>query len=163
MQSELRLILERVAKKDTYTVGKLYIEESDGELRKICDTLEDKDRGLTSRMPIEVLRKQKVFGETAIPVGTYKIDMEQLSPRFGAQPFYKKVCSGKVPRLVDVPGFQGVLIHVGNVAKDTHGCILVGDNLEKGKVLNSKTTFTKVYGILKEAHKEGKSITITIK
>lgn len=159
----IELILDRVAKRESYTIGHLYIIDKNGKEVKFCDTLEDTDRGLTSRMGLLEIRDKKVFGETAIPTGTYDIDMKSPSPRFGAQPFYKKVCSGRVPRLVDVPGYQGVLIHVGNTARNTHGCILVGENKRKGEVINSKETFIKLYNYLKKASSGGDRITITIR
>nr|DAT00299.1 MAG TPA: Protein of unknown function (DUF2778) [Caudoviricetes sp.] len=152
------ILLERIAKNPTYTIGKLYLN---GEY--FCDTLEDPDRGLSSKMSSLEISNKKIHGDTAIPIGKYKIDMNTVSPRFGSQLFYKKVCGGKVPRLVNVPGYQGVLIHVGNEPKDTHGCLLVGKNSVKGKVTESKTTFEKLYKILKEFHIKGEEIFITIK
>lgn len=146
--------LRRVARRDTYTIGRLYI---DGKY--ICDTLEDKDRGLTQDDEIADIKATKVKGQTAIPMGTYRIRLDVVSPRFGNQPFYKSVCGGCVPRLECVPGFDGVLIHVGNTAKDTEGCILVGENKVVGKVVNSKEAFKRVW----EALKGDERIYITIK
>ena len=60
-------------------------------------------------------------------------------------------------------GFSGVLIHVGNTNKDTLGCILVGENTSKGKVLNSTATFHKLMKLLLEAHVKGETIKLTIK
>ncbi|MBF0965215.1 MAG: hypothetical protein HXK17_07625, partial [Alloprevotella sp.] len=88
--------------------------------------------------------------------------MDSVSPRFGRNPYYQKVCGGKLPRLVGVKGFAGVLIHAGNTAADTHGCILVGENKEKGKVVNSRATFEKLYKMMHEAQKKGEEITVTI-
>ena len=95
--------------KDTYTPGTLYI---DGE--RVCDTLEDLDRGLTQDMSIGEIQSKKIYGETAIPKGTYKITLDVVSPKFSQYPFYMEVCKGKIPRLVDVPGYDGVLIHVAD-------------------------------------------------
>jgi hypothetical protein len=69
-------------------------------------------------------------------------------------------CDGYMPRLVNVTGFEGVLIHVGNTAKDTEGCLLVGKNTKVGKVLESRQTFVKLYGVLLEGKSEGIYITI---
>ena len=88
--------------------------------------------------------------------------MDTVSPRFSRQTYYQKVCGGKLPRLVGVKGFAGVLIHAGNTAADTHGCILVGQNKQIGTVLNSRTTFEKLYKMMAQARAKGEEITITI-
>jgi len=108
----MKLLLKRIALKEKYTIGKLYI---DGEF--FSDTLED---------PV---REEKIYGETAIPKGTYKVTIT-LSPRFRRW----------LPLLHDVPNFEGVRIHRGNTPEDTHGCILVGQNKIKGQVVNSAYT-----------------------
>jgi hypothetical protein len=148
--------VRRIAKKETYTIGKMYIDGA-----YVCDTLEDKDRGLTSNMSVAQICGVKIKGETAIPTGRYPVDMKTVSPRFGGRAQYQ-FCKGRLPRLCNTPGYQGVLIHIGNTAKDTEGCILVGENKEKGKVLNSKATFRKVYAKLKAADERGEQIWITI-
>ena len=109
----MKLTLKRIAKRDSYTIGKLYLE---GEY--FCDTLEDRVRDLN--------REKKIPGETAIPAGRYDV-IVNVSPRFKRE----------LPRLLNVPHFDGILIHRGNTAKDSSGCILVGENKELGKVLNS--------------------------
>lgn len=148
----MKLLLRRIAKMEKYTIGKLYI---DGKY--FSDTLEDTDRNLTSTMSKDEIAKVKVYGKTAIPTGTYVVDMNTVSPKFGkrswAQPY-----EGKVPRLQDVPGYEGVLIHPGNTADDTSGCILVGRNKVKGQVVESQNTFHSLMNILKGDN----DITITI-
>lgn len=148
--------LKRIARKDAYTIGKMYVN---GEY--VCDTLEDKDRGLTSNMSVAQICGVKIKGETAIPTGRYLVDMKTVSPRFGGRAQYQ-FCKGRLPRLCNTIGFQGVLIHIGNTAKDTEGCILVGENKERGKVLNSKATFNRLYLRLAIADKRGEQIWITI-
>ena len=152
----MELKLERRFPRDRYTIGKLYI---DGKY--FCDTLEDKDRGLTSNMSVAQICGVKIKGETAIPTGRYLVDMKTVSPRFGGRAQYQ-FCKGRLPRLCNTPGYQGVLIHCGNTAKDTEGCILVGENKERGKVLNSTATFRKVYAKLKAADERSEQIWITI-
>lgn len=152
----MEIKLKRIAKKEAYTIGKMYI---DGEY--ICDTLEDKDRGLTSNMSVAQICGVKVHGETAIPTGRYLVDMKTVSPRFGGRAQYQ-FCKGRLPRLCNTPGYQGVLIHIGNTAKDTDGCILVGENKAVGQVLNSTATFRKVYAKMKSADERGEQIYITI-
>lgn len=148
--------VKRIARRDNYTIGKMYVN---GEY--VCDTLEDTDRGLTSKMSVAQISGMKVHGETAIPTGRYLVDMKTVSPRFGGRAQYK-FCKGRLPRLCNVPGYQGVLIHIGNTAKDTEGCILVGENKAVGQVLNSTATFRKVYAMLKAADERCEQIWITI-
>lgn len=152
----MEIKVKRKWKKEAYTIGKMYI---DGEY--VCDTLEDKDRGLTSNMSVAQICGVKVHGETAIPTGRYLVDMKTVSPRFGGRAQYQ-FCKGRLPRLCNTPGYQGVLIHIGNTAKDTEGCILVGENKAVGQVLNSTATFRKLYPILKAADERGERIWITI-
>lgn len=152
----MEIKVKRIAKKEAYTIGKMYVDGA-----YVCDTLEDKDRGLTSNMSVAQICGVKVHGETAIPTGRYLVDMKTVSPRFGGRAQYQ-FCKGRLPRLCNTPGYQGVLIHIGNTAKDTDGCILVGENKEKGKVLNSKATFNRLYLRLAIADKRGEQIWITI-
>lgn len=151
----MKLLLKRIAKKSTYTIGRLFI---DGVY--FCDTLEDKDRNLSSNMPLDQIKDIKVSDNTAIPTGTYKITLDVVSPKYSKVQWYiQNVNKGKVPRLLNVPGFDGILIHTGNDNSDTSGCILVGENKEVGKVLNSKNTFLKLYKKLLE---DKNNIIITI-
>ena len=108
------LEVKRLYKKDTYTIGDLMV---DG--KKFSDTLEDKVRDLSS--------EKKVYGETAIPAGKYKVVMSMSSK-------FKRV----MPYLENVPQFTGIMIHPGNTPKDTLGCILVGENKKKGQLINSR-------------------------
>lgn len=143
----MEIILNRIAKKDSYTIGKLYI---DGKY--ICDTCEDKDRELTDSMTVEEIKSKKVYGQTAIPTGTYTVSYT-MSNRF------KKM----MPLINDVKGFEGIRIHSGNTAADSLGCILLGENKAVGKVLNSRATCAKVYPLIEAASKKGERITIAIK
>lgn len=143
----MELLLRRIARRDTYTIGNLYI---DGKY--FCDTLEDCDRGLRQDMQAPVIRAKKRQGITAIPTGRYKVTMGVQSPRFSKRAIYA-FCDGYLPRLINVPGYEGVLIHIGNTAKDTDGCILVGRNTQVGKVLESRKTFLQLYDRLLEDKK----------
>lgn len=152
----MNITIKRIFKGDKYAIGKLYVN---GIYE--CDTLEDTDRGLTEDSPLSEIQSKKVYGETAIPTGTYKIDMNTVSPKFKDRS-WAKFCGGKLPRLIDVPGYSGVLIHVGNKPADTLGCILVGDNKIKGQVINSTSTFQELYSLMLKAKVAGEEITITI-
>lgn len=137
----ISLQLKRIAKKPTYTIGKLYLN---GEY--FCDTLEDTDRGLSQVMPLEQIMAKKIKNQTAIPTGTYVIDMNTVSPKYSNFSKYPwaKPYDAKIPRLKAVPGYLGVLIHPGNTNADTSGCILVGENKVVGKVINSQLTWKKL-------------------
>ena len=144
----MRLKVIRETSKDTYTPGKLYIDNE-----YFSDTLEDYDRGLEQNMSIGEIQSKKIYGKTAIPKGTYKVTLDVVSPKFSQYPFYMEVCEGKVPRLVDVPGFEGILIHVADGPKKDkllQGCIGIGERQPDGSLLNGKGTFRKLYERLKE-------------
>lgn len=144
----MELRLKRIARRENYTIGRLYV---DGE--RFCDTIEDKDRGLSQKLPISVNKAKKKQGITAIPVGRYRVTLDIVSPRFSKKTAYQ-FCGGRLPRLINVPAFDGVLIHIGNTARDTEGCILVGENKAVGKVLNSTKTFRALYDVLSKAKDE---------
>lgn len=141
----MELRLRRIARKETYTIGRLYV---DGEY--ICDTVEDRDRGLSQSLPVSVNIAKKRKGMTAIPTGKYRVTLDVQSPKFSKYKSYAW-CDGYLPRLINVPAFEGVLIHAGNSAYDSAGCLLVGENKVVGKVLNSMVTLKRLYGILKTA------------
>lgn len=153
----MNILIDRKYKKDSYTIGNLYI---DGVW--FCNTMEDTDRGLTVSMDLNTIKSIKIPNNTAIPTGTYAVTLDVVSPKYSKRSFYKKLCNGKVPRLLDVKGFDGILIHCGNTHKDTSGCILVGINKVKGKVVESQDTFTRLYKILKDASMK-EPLTVTIK
>ena len=141
----MELNIKRIARRETYTIGRLYI---DGKY--FCDTLEDKDRGLRQDMPVAIIRATKRKGITAIPTGRYRVTLAVQSPKFSKRAIYQ-FCNGYLPRLINVKGFDGVLIHIGNTAGDTEGCLLVGKNTAVGKVLESRVTFVRLYEKLKKA------------
>lgn len=153
----MRLLLERRWKKATYTIGVLSV---DGV--RFCETVEDRDRGLKQSDAVAWIQAKKVAGETAIPKGTYRVRMDIVSPKYAGVKWYKDFCGGKMPRLMDVPGFDGILIHPGNTALDSWGCILVGKNTKVGQLTESKATFQKLYKEMTKAVKEGEEITIVI-
>lgn len=133
----MHLLLEREHEEDTFTAGRLMV---DGAFE--CWTMEDK-----VRPPGE-----KVYGQTAIPVGTYPVQIT-MSPRFGK----------RLPLLIGVPGFEGVRIHVGNTAADTEGCILVGTDYAAGRVLNSRVAMEALQAKMEAAQAAGDPIEIEIR
>ena len=128
---------------ESYTIGSLSI---DG--KKFCDTLEDRVRDLNKNGVFDGDEK-KVHGETAIPAYDVVVD---YSPKFKRE----------LPRLQNVRHFEGILIHRGNTAEDSAGCILVGENKVKGKVINSTPYEKELVRILKEAQDRKEPITIKI-
>jgi hypothetical protein len=129
----MRLLLKRFEFKPTYTIGKLYVNGI-----YYCYTLEDVVR----------TEGKKVYGQTAIPAGTYSVIIN-LSNRFNRE----------LPLLLNVPGFTGVRIHPGNTSKDTEGCILVGTTWAgKDFVGNSKLAFNSLF----EKMKKEKSIELVV-
>ena len=156
----MEILVYRKWPKAGYCIGRMYI---DGQL--ICNSLEDEDRGLSDSMDERTIRNRKIYGKTAIPRGRYTIDMETVSPKFSKKEFYMDVCQGKLPRLKDVKGFEGILLHVADGPKGAallEGCIGIGLNKKVGQLCDGKETFKKVYALMKEAHGRGERIYITI-
>jgi len=141
----MKLRLERRWPKATYTVGRLYV---DGEL--FCNTLEDKVADVNKNGRFDGTER-KVYGETAIPYGTYKV-FYGWSPRFGRN----------LPRLLNVTAFDGILIHPGNTAKDSAGCILVGLNTKPGELTQSRYYSDELNKLIDTAQRRGEPITIEI-
>lgn len=121
---ECNLRLERECLEER-TLGKLYINNE-----FFCDTIEDKYRDLS--------KEKKVYGETCIPFGTYKVIIN-MSPKYGRL----------MPRLLDVPHFDGILIHSGNTEQDSAGCIICGKRSGQ-KVINSRDTFNRLFNRLEK-------------
>ena len=153
----MNITVKRIAKRDTYTIGKLYI---DGKY--YCDTIEDKDRGLKQNMSEKEILSKKIKHQTAIPTGTYEVTLKIKSAKYSQKKIFVQYCNALMPRLLNVPGYDGVLIHTGNTEQDSSGCILVGYNKVVGKVINSMDAFKVIYPILKDASDKGEKITITI-
>ena len=148
----MELILKRIAKRKTYTIGRLYIREQvmdeylpGNEDHYFCDTLEPTWRDYEHGA-------YKVKGRSAIPEGRYAVVIS-WSQKFGAW----------LPILLGVPKFEGIRIHAGNTAKDTEGCILVGKNREVGKVLDSRKWLYELKQKIVEAKDRGESVWITVK
>lgn len=138
----LHLLLTRNYRKATYTIGKLY---ANGTL--VCNTMEDVDRRLFQGQPLADILKIKIKGETAIPTGTYRLQVSE-SPKF-KRPLIE-VC--------DVPGFSGIRIHALNTAEQSEGCIGPGLNTAVGRITDSR----KYEGILTDMVQNEKEAYLTI-
>lgn len=153
----MELLLKRIALKDTYTIGKLYVNGI-----YFCDTIEDKVRDLNKDGDLNDVGEGKVPSLTAIPYGKYEITLKVQSPKFSLKSSYSW-CKGYLPRLINVPHFEGILIHAGNTADSSAGCIIVGENKVKGQVINSMVTLKRLYcSVLKEASDRNEKIWIKI-
>ena len=132
----MEIIIERKYLKSKYTIGDLYIVEN-GSKKWICNTLEDCVRDLNRNGQFDNGEK-KVYGETAIHYGRYEVELNVKSPKYSnfAKYPWAKPYDGCLPRLKNVNGFEGILIHVGNTPRDTLGCVLVGYNTIKGQLTN---------------------------
>lgn len=151
------LKLIRKWKREKYTIGQLYV---DGVF--FSNTIEDKDRGLSQTMSLQKILFMKKPGITAIPTGTYEITLSVQSNKYKKSKTMVQFNNAYMPRLLDVPGYDGVLIHPGNTADDTEGCIIPGKNDKVGWVSNSTSYFKSLYNKMKEAKKKGEKITIQI-
>jgi hypothetical protein len=109
------------------------------------------DRGLHSSLSVTEISQRKVYAETAIPSGTYKVVIT-FSPRFKEY----------MPLLLNVKGFQGIRIHSGNTSAHTEGCLIVGMTTSKDFVGQSKIAYSKLMAKLKKVEKT-EEIFISIK
>ena len=149
----MELILTRIAKKKDYTIGRLSLSQSplqkerEGNTAKdiyLCDTLEPTWRDYAHG-------GRKIKGHSAIPEGRYAVVIS-YSPKFQQW----------LPILLGVPNFSGIRIHAGNTAKDTEGCILVGENREVGKVLDSRKWLNGIKHKIVAAKERGEAVWITV-
>ena len=157
------ITLKRIYCKGTFTLGALQIQtESNNDFRTskyFCDTLEPH--------AIDWRKEEKIAGKTAIPTGRYRVVMS-----------YSKTYKRRMPFLQNVPHFTGIMIHTGNSADDTRGCILVGKAVRPqkpeeesltgkatviGRLTDSRVTFNRLYEIIKEAMKKGESVVVEVR
>ena len=134
---------------ERYTIGKLMI---DGEM--FCSTLEDKVRDLKDINhdgDFDDPGEGKIYGETAIPCGRYQV-IVTYSPKF----------QKRLPELFHVPGFTNIRIHSGIDHTHTEGCILVGDNKQRGRLVNGGYYQTKLVEMIDEASEQGEKTFIKI-
>jgi len=111
----------------------------------------------------------KVPGETRIPEGCYKLHLrkyggfhERYLKRYGAE-WHKGML-----QLMDVPGFEDILVHAGNTEEHTAGCLLLGDEVksnkgpEKGFLGNSRRAYERVYQEVLKRIEEGHEVIIEV-
>lgn len=136
-----------------YCISHIYI---DGVY--FCDAIEDYDRGLDEGMDLATIKRIKIASKTAIPTGHYTVKMGVESPTFRKKEYYLQFCRGMVPRLDPVKGYSGILLHPGIDENSSAGCVIVGENKQVGKVINSKKTFERLYAKFWEAFERGETI-----
>lgn len=141
----MELILERKFFKENYTIGNLSING-----KFFCNTIEDKNRDLNKNGKFDN-GEYKVYAQTCIPFGEYKVVLF-MSPK------YKRL----LPKLLNVPHFEGILIHNGTDENNTSGCIIVGENKIKGKVINSTKYMNELTNLIEKAINNGENVTIKI-
>ena len=142
----MEIQVQRRFRAPKYTVGTMFVDSV-----RFCDTLEDTDRDVNHNGSLNDPGEGKIMHETAIPYGTYSVVLNR-SPRFGRD----------LPRLLNVPHFDGILIHRGNTSEHTSGCILVGENKVKGRVINSTPYEIELVNRMRTAIASGESVTIEI-
>lgn len=149
----MELVLNRILKTNDYTIGEFSV---DGKY--LCDTIEDAVRPLPESCPntpkgIACKCKEKVYGKTAVPAGTYKV-------KLGYSNRFRRI----LPQVLDVPHFLGILVHTGNSNADSEGCIIVGtwDGKTENWVSNSRVAFDKLMPLLRDATDNKEEITLTI-
>jgi hypothetical protein len=148
----MEMILKREVFTEKSTIGSLYVN---GVFE--CFILEDKDRGIHSSMPLAQIEKMKVYGETAIPYGKYKV-IYNRSEAFSK----KKGHEVKLPLLMDVPAWKGVRIHTGNKPEHSLGCLLTGGKKSVDFVSNSTIEYEQLEPKIISAQNRGELITIEI-
>ena len=173
----MELILTRIAKRKTYTIGKLYIKEQvmdeylGGEKQTyFCDTLEPTALELKTTVSKEAVlrspKKAECLKPFAIPEGRYAVVIT-WSPKFFAEQSGKAERKMWLPVLLGGPDFnhlfKGIRIHMGNTAKDTAGCILVGRNQIVGQLLESRKWLYELKQKIVEAKDKGEPVWLTIK
>lgn len=145
----MNLKLVRFHTAEDYTLGLLY-EVAEKRLFQ-CFTIEDEHRD------------SKVPGETRIPSGTYRLKLRTVGgfhsrylKKYGPD-FHKGMI-----QLEDVPGFEYVLIHIGNNDDDTAGCILVGDTSQRAFIGKSAVAYQRIYLPIRDAILSGESVTLEV-
>ena len=185
----MEIVLERIAKKNTYTIGRLYLLADGDVKRKVLSgkTAGDK-RSFEHTFDLKKLSKDSYFCDTLEPTWRnlkgVELQPEEVNVRLGRVSGKKAqkmkgttaIPEGTYPLLVTksprfkewlpylkgVPDFEGIRIHAGNYPDDTQGCILVGENRVKGMVVNSRIWLHRLMNRIQAAENQGEGIWITI-
>ncbi len=185
----MEIILKRIAKKNTYTIGRIYLlSDEQVERNVITYANEHLKRNFTTRVDPKLLNADTYFCDTMEPTWRNLLGIElpkaEVNERLGrvsgkkAQKMkgttaipegtYPVVVTKSpkfkewLPLLQGVPDFEGIRIHVGNYPDDTQGCILVGENKLKGMVVNSRIWLKRLLDKISEARERDEAIWITV-
>lgn len=139
----MKIELDRVQSDADVTLGAITV---DGDFE--CWCCEDAVR----EVPGQPVSAWKIPGKTAIPRGTYRVQIS-MSARFKRD----------LPQLLDVPGFTGIRIHPGNTADDTEGCLLPGLDRHGKSVGRSRAAFDALFIKIKDAARRGEQVTIEVR
>lgn len=142
----INLFLKRLYFKPTYTIGELYVGD-----KLLCSTLEDTVRDKNKDGDLDDLGEYKIYGETAIPYGRYEVRVT-----------YSPKLKRDLPLVLDVKHFVGIRIHRGATNANTLGCILVGENTQKGRLTNGAYHENKIVNMLKAYTQAGETIYLNI-
>lgn len=142
----IELLLTREDFHSACTQGRLL-----ANLKPFCFTLEDTDRGLESNMPLQEIKKRKVFGKTAIPAGRYKVGRAWWTKH-----------ERWVPHILGVPGYEGIYMHSGVTADDSLGCPLVGEHVFNSRTHNTTAARKKLDDLILTQISNGGEVYITI-
>ena len=150
----MKLEVIRFSSEADSTNGLLFSVE-DEKRNFLCYTLEDEQRDV------------KEYGETRIPAGTYKLGLRTVGGYHKKYSYrFADIHIGML-HVLNVPGFEYILIHCGNTDEDTAGCLLVGDSQENnqikknGFVGSSTRAYMRIYPEIAQAIKNGEEVTIT--
>lgn len=143
---KMNIVIKRFLLENKFSVGNLYIDK-----KFYCNTIEDRDRDLRQVMSVDEILSKKVYSETAIPTGIYKVIIDYSNK-------YKR----NMPHILNVKGFDGIRIHSGNFATDSMGCVLCGAFNGKDAVVNSRATTKVVQDLIQKAIDEKEEVTLIL-
>lgn len=151
----MKIIIDRVYKYPKYTVGEVWVN---GDF--FAYSMEDVDRGLHVDMPARYMRERKVYGETAIPCGSYEVIID-YSPKF--KKYLPHVMfRNDEDKLVEVPCFSGIRLHPFNTAEESLGCIAFGDWKGVSRIVNAKAKTNELTDMIQKARNKKDKVILEI-
>ena len=185
----MEIVLKRIAKQNTYTIGRMYILKDEEVERKVNYTLnKDQKRSFCHVVDVGKLDGEHYFCDTLEPTWRNLLGVElkpeeedgrysRVSGKKARKiPGHTAIPEGSYPVVISksprfkkwlplvqgVPDFEGIRIHAGNYPDDTQGCILVGENKLQGAVFNSRIWLHRLMNAITAAREREESVWITI-